>query len=252
VRVAEGEEMSVKRLKTAIFLAAFFGLQSTPVFAIDWQSDYAAALEQARQQDKYIMIDFFAEWCHWCKVLDEKVYSDAAVQEAAGNFVCVKIDADKNRSLMVSYSVRGLPTIVFLNSRGEEVQRIVGGNRPASFFAEMMKRVIEGEFQSVGSAITPPPDTQQSGSGQAVQLTAPANVAPAPQTPAPEPVKANEPHPAGTFQLQGIMADASGSMAIINDSVVKQGSRVSGADVVKIESGKVTLSYNGEEIVLTS
>ena len=48
----------------------------------------------------------------------------AAVLELSAKFVCVKINADKNKALAQKLGVSGYPTIVFLNSSGKETDRI--------------------------------------------------------------------------------------------------------------------------------
>ena len=46
---------------------------------VSWSASFATAMEQARAEQKYVMVDFFTTWCHWCKVLDEKTYTDDRV-----------------------------------------------------------------------------------------------------------------------------------------------------------------------------
>ena len=48
-----------------------------------------SALRLASQEEKLVFVEFSAEWCLACKVLDERVFSDATVQDALNDYVCL-------------------------------------------------------------------------------------------------------------------------------------------------------------------
>lgn len=75
----------------------------------------------------FVVIDFFAEWCGPCKKL-KPFFSDLAKQEQHANFHFVKCNVDDAEDLATRYGIRGLPTIVFLNSSGSVVDQIIGFN----------------------------------------------------------------------------------------------------------------------------
>jgi thiol:disulfide interchange protein len=106
---------------------------------ISWEPSMDAALEKAKKSQKPIMIDFFATWCGPCKMLDEKIYPDAAVVEEAQNFVCVKVDVDKHTDIARKYNVSGLPSLVFLNASGTEIHRQAGIDGTVSSFVSLMQ-----------------------------------------------------------------------------------------------------------------
>jgi thiol:disulfide interchange protein len=106
---------------------------------ISWEPSMDAALEKAKKSQKPIMIDFFATWCGPCKMLDEKIYPDAAVVEEAQNFVCVKVDVDKHTDIARKYNVSGLPSLVFLDASGTEIHRQAGIDGTVSSFVSLMQ-----------------------------------------------------------------------------------------------------------------
>lgn len=73
--------------------------------------------------DKYdvVLVDFYADWCGPCKML-EPVLEDLA-RETDG--VIAKVDVDNHQQLAAAFGVRGVPTLV-LFSNGEQVEQHTG------------------------------------------------------------------------------------------------------------------------------
>jgi len=110
--------------------------------SISWRYDLEDGLAEAKRTDKPVMADFYTDWCGWCKKLDEDTYKDKDVLALAAGFVCVKIDADKDKESAKKYKVSGYPTIIFFNPAGNEIGRI-GGYLPGEDFASRMKDFLK-------------------------------------------------------------------------------------------------------------
>ena len=111
---------------------------------INWVNDYALGLEKARATGKPVLIDFYADWCHWCHVMADKTFTDPEIIRLSNEFVCLKIDTNKDRETPAEYSIRGLPTIVYLSSSGKKLLTKVGYRDPTNMLSDM-KEAIELE-----------------------------------------------------------------------------------------------------------
>lgn len=121
--------------------AAFAQLKAPAGKGIVW-GDFKGGTKYAQKNNRPMLIHFTTDWCGWCKKLEKEVYTVPEVADTMRKFVCVKVDGDKEKDVVQHYNVRGYPTIVFLNSKLEEVGRIPG-YLPADKFLEQLKAALE-------------------------------------------------------------------------------------------------------------
>jgi thiol:disulfide interchange protein len=106
--------------------------------ALGWESSYEAALARAAKLKRPVMVDFYTDWCGWCRRLDDTTLADGRVRRALEHFVLVKLDAEKEGSSAADhFGVRAYPTIVFLDASGNEVGRIPGYLEADGFLQEV-------------------------------------------------------------------------------------------------------------------
>ena len=105
---------------------------STPA---GWTDDCDAALARAAAEKKLVVADFSgSDWCGWCKKLDREVFgTDEFLAGATNKYVLLMVDSpsdktllsekarEQNPKLVKKYGVRGFPTVLVLDAKGEVV-----------------------------------------------------------------------------------------------------------------------------------
>lgn len=95
--------------------------------SLNWNTNLTSALQESKATNKPLFIDIYSTSCQVCKKLDENTLTDSKVQEKLkSNYVLLKIDSDKNPDVNSKYKIYGLPTILIVDSNGNEIKRIEG------------------------------------------------------------------------------------------------------------------------------
>lgn len=107
-----------------------------------------AELQQALAENNkpLVMLDLYADWCVACKEFEKETFSDPSVQKAFGDMLLLQVDmtknSEENRALMTKYKVLGLPTILFFNPDGKEIEGSrVNGFMPPVEFLQWIKKI---------------------------------------------------------------------------------------------------------------
>ncbi|HAJ33383.1 MAG TPA: hypothetical protein DCK79_08425 [Candidatus Atribacteria bacterium] len=161
-------------LVTLLVIIFFFGLKSyfkideqnaeavkeAKPFALNWLS-YNEGLALAAKENKYILIDFYTDWCGYCKKMDKETYSKEEVKKILNeNFVVIKVNAESDnkviedgkeiteRELAKLYQVSGYPTTWFLESNHSRVAPLPG-YVTAEQFIPVLNYIGEGWHKSI-------------------------------------------------------------------------------------------------------
>jgi len=102
-----------------------------------------AELEQhiLQSKNKYVMVDFYADWCISCKEMERFTFTDAKVQSRLKDVVLLQVDVTAgtpdDSALLKRFKLFGPPGILFLDRQGREIQRIrlIGYQDTESFLA---------------------------------------------------------------------------------------------------------------------
>ena len=113
--------------------------QSLNYISIKSLSDLKSELVKANKQHRYVMVDFYADWCIACKEMERNTFSNPKVKDALRNTIILKADitAYDADDVLLTQQLRVLapPTFIFFTPEGNELisSRIVGNVGPDKF-----------------------------------------------------------------------------------------------------------------------
>ena len=141
--LTKGKEMKSVRLPVFVTVAALCVALALGAFARRgsaaeglWQTDFKAAQAKAKQEKKYLLVDFTgSDWCGWCIKLHNEVFDKEPFKaEAPKQFVLVELDfphekeqsdelKKQNKELSEKYNIEGFPTVLLLDAEGQVIAR---------------------------------------------------------------------------------------------------------------------------------
>src|SRR5271157_4869989 len=120
--------MNFKEPTNELGQAASAYLRSAAHQPVNWREWGDRAFAQAREQDKPILLDIGAVWCHWCHVMDRESYENPEVARLINeHYVAVKVDRDERPDIDSRYQTAvsalsgqgGWPLTAFLTPQGK-------------------------------------------------------------------------------------------------------------------------------------
>ncbi|MBL1212862.1 MAG: protein-disulfide reductase DsbD [Ignavibacteriae bacterium] len=124
------------RIFKIIFSGLVIGAAVYMLYPVDrnspaWQKFDEVSYTAALENNQKMIIDFYADWCIPCKELDALTFSDQRVIDLSKEFVTYKVDmtktmSDETEKIREKFQIRGMPTVLVINTKGEEVERITG------------------------------------------------------------------------------------------------------------------------------
>jgi thioredoxin:protein disulfide reductase len=102
-------------------------------------ADLKRALIQAKQQNKPVLVDFYANWCLSCKEMERIIFTAPQVKSLMSHFILLRADVtandDKDKALERQFHVIAPPTFLFFAPNGQELtdSRIVGQEETQTF-----------------------------------------------------------------------------------------------------------------------
>ena len=104
-----------------------------------------AQLRQAKQEQKLVLLDFYADWCISCKEMEINTFANSEVSKELKQFILLQADVTansaENQALLKRFGLFGPPGILFfnLNSDEQKDQRVIGYMPPQRFIDRLQK-----------------------------------------------------------------------------------------------------------------
>ena len=147
--------MSKNKILTIAFLTLFvlsFTHNKSNAQEVKWYT-FTEAIELNKKQPRNIFIDVYTDWCHWCKVMDSKTFTNPTIAKILNEkFYAVKLNAERKDTVVFQGNAfvstgqgkrpphqlaaallqgkMSYPSIVFLNDKNQLITAMGGYQKP--------------------------------------------------------------------------------------------------------------------------
>ncbi len=119
---------NLKNIMFVLFFCLAVSLTSGVAFSepAKWWYDYDKGITLAKGNGKKVFINFYADWCGFCRRMDMTTFKNPAVVDYLNkNFVPVKVNVDKEKRVAALYKVESLPTFSFTDKNGKQLDFLI-------------------------------------------------------------------------------------------------------------------------------
>ena len=126
---------------------------ATQASGIHWRGWSNDLFAEAKAENKFVLLDLEAVWCHWCHVMAETTYKTPTVVRVIGEkYIAVRVDQDSRPDLSNRYEDYGWPATVIFGPDGKEIAKERGYIEPKE-----MASLLEGIVKNPKPRVEPEP-----------------------------------------------------------------------------------------------
>lgn len=129
-------------------------------YATKWHDSVATAQAEAKQGHKLILVDMWADWCGWCKRMEQEVFPSEVFQASAKNYALLKLnteDGAEGSKIAAQFGIRSLPTFLIMTPELTLAGKVQGYAPPDQFMAKVEE--VEDEFLDYKKRLSSEPKT---------------------------------------------------------------------------------------------
>lgn len=112
-------------------------------------ADIQAKLSEAKSQHKPVFLDFYADWCISCKMMDRFVLTDPQVIDLLQNYILLRVDMTSNSADDIAvakhYKMIGPPVVIFYDANGQQIQPAIVGEVTTKELVQSLQQVLSSQ-----------------------------------------------------------------------------------------------------------
>jgi thioredoxin-related protein len=107
---------------------------------INWRDNWESALEEAKKEDRRVLLELYMEGCPHCLRLHTETHADAGVaDELNSKYVPVRLEGRNHMDIVKKFNVTGAPTTLVFSPDGQELHRFPGYYSPLEYLEQLEK-----------------------------------------------------------------------------------------------------------------
>ena len=107
---------------------------------INWRDNWDSALQEAKKQDRRILLELYMDGCPHCSRLHSETHADAKVADTLNSdYIPIRLEGRQNMDIVKKFNVTGAPTTLLFSPNGEELHRFAGYYSPSDYLEQLKK-----------------------------------------------------------------------------------------------------------------
>ena len=127
----------------SVFLSTSYAGQG-----IKWYS-YKNGMIAREKNEKKVFIHFWTSWCGYCTKMEKKTFNDPRIIDYLNkNFIPIKVNAEKEKNIAVTYNVKGFPDNWFIAEKGKKIANQPGYLKPEKLLS-ILKYIYSDSYKNM-------------------------------------------------------------------------------------------------------